>query len=501
MPNLSDARRTYAQSIAFVPGREELPIVLNSRGLFGCGVEVGVQRGLFSEHLLEHWAGSHVISIDPWAEDPGGEYIDIANVADAGQEEYFAETHRRLARFGSRSSIWRQSSIEASRRVPHHSLDFAYLDARHDFESVCADLAAWFDKVRPGGILAGHDYLDGTSESGVFGVKSAVDAFFAARGIAVYTTLLDEPWFTWMVEIPLPCAGIAATEAPPIPTASEQDADGERVAVTIAFEVSGEAREVKLRLNPNHLSQRMMLDMLTKNEMYEPETSSLLTSVLREGDTFVDVGTHVGFFSTLAASLVGSAGRVVSFEPEERNFRQLSEHVSINGFTNVDAICAAVGSEQRAAELWVNVDNDGGHALWDVGRHGFNAKSRRSPKSRMVQVTTLDSEFAGEQRDIPKLIKIDVEGSELRVLQGAEGLLRRQVPYVVCEINRFALEQMGATEDELRAYMASLGYETSCIHPQTGEIIVLKPDQHVVSEFVFNLLFRHASAPLVQAAA
>jgi FkbM family methyltransferase len=222
--------------------------------------------------------------------------------------------------------------------------------------------------------------------------------------------------------------------------------------------------------------------------------------VLRDGDTFVDVGTHVGFFSSIAAALVGDEGRVVSFEPEARNFGQLKDHIALNGFANITPVNAAVGAEETTAELWVNADNDGGHALWDVGHHAFNAKSRRVQNRREVAVTTLDRHFAAGQT-LPKLIKIDVEGSELRVLEGARGLLERRVPYVLCEINHFALKEMGATEDSLRAFMASHGYETNAINPETGEIITLAPDQRVVSTDVFNLLFRHTTAPLIGAAA
>src|SRR5215218_5689654 len=189
MPNIADARRTYTNTLAFVATRDELPVMLNERGLLGCGVEVGVKEGIFSAHLLSGWRGCHLISVDPWQEDAAEAYVDIANVEQRVHDGFYQDTVRRLTPFGARSTIWRTTSTEASRLIPHHSLDFAYLDARHDYDSVIEDLEAWFDKVRPGGILAGHDYLDGHFPAGVFGVRSAVDSFFAARGISVYPTM------------------------------------------------------------------------------------------------------------------------------------------------------------------------------------------------------------------------------------------------------------------------------------------------------------------------
>lgn len=502
MPNLDDARGTYAASLAFVSSRDELPLILNARDLVGCGVEVGVQEGLYSEHLLRHWCGAHLISVDPWLSDAAERYVDIANVPQAAHDARYDATRRRLAAFGTRSSVWRMTSLEASERIPHHSLDFVYLDARHDRASVLEDLEAWFDRVRPGGILAGHDYLDGVFEAGVFGVKSAVDAFFDERGLAVYATLLDEPWLTWMVRLPAPGHAEEVRSAPPArDTETPRTASQPRQDVTIRFAAHGAERLMVLSLDPSRAAQRSMLDALSQNVMYEPETSQLLVDVLRDGDTFVDVGTHVGFFSMLAASLVGPSGRVVSFEPEEENFRALNAHASLNGFANVEPVRAAVGAARGEADLWVNADNDGGHALWAVGRHSHNVESRRRAEHRRVPVTTLDAHFSERDARSLKLIKIDAEGSELHVLRGAEPLLRRAaVPYVVCEVNRFALEQMGASEDALREFMSNLGYDAHAFDPATGRTVPITPTQHVVSDVVFNLLFQHRSAPPVRAA-
>jgi predicted O-methyltransferase YrrM len=182
--------------------RRQLATLLNRRGLLGKAVEVGVQTGFFSEFLLSHWRGAHLLSVDPWSEAAADEYSDVANRSQAEHDRAYERTMQRLARFGERSSVWRTTSVEAAARIPPGSLDFVYIDARHDYEAVMEDLEAWFDKVRPGGILAGHDYLDGDLPEGVFGVKSAVDEFFAAKRLQVRTTYVDAPWLTWFVEIP-----------------------------------------------------------------------------------------------------------------------------------------------------------------------------------------------------------------------------------------------------------------------------------------------------------
>jgi hypothetical protein len=198
-------RSTYRRRLDKVMDRNELPEVLNRRGLLGTAAEIGVKKGNYSEVLLGKWKGRQLISIDPWLEDEPDKYVDRANVAQASHEKFFLYTRERLSKYGSRSTIWRMTSVEAAQQVEDQSLDFVYIDARHDYDSVKEDLHAWFTKVKPGGILAGHDYADGHLVQGVFGVKRAVDEFFGERNLQVNLTRGRWPiemFPSWFVEIP-----------------------------------------------------------------------------------------------------------------------------------------------------------------------------------------------------------------------------------------------------------------------------------------------------------
>jgi hypothetical protein len=217
-------RFTYRRTITRVPSRDELPALLNARGLLGKGAEIGVKTGRYSDQLLSNWRGSELISIDPWLSADPEEYVDRSNVSQEEFDRLYHETRDRLAPYGSRSTIWRTTSVEAARKVPDRSLDFVYIDARHDYESVKEDVAAWCSKVRPGGILAGHDYVDGDLQEGEFYVKSAVDEFFGARDIHVHATQgpsAVESFPTWIVEVP---------EERITPTAAEEPGKGKSEA-------------------------------------------------------------------------------------------------------------------------------------------------------------------------------------------------------------------------------------------------------------------------------
>lgn len=200
----SSRRATYPYTTMFVTHRHELPELLNTRGLVGSGAEVGVQEGYFSALLLSRWHGERLLSIDPWAEASDTSYVDVANHPQGIQEAYYEATTRRLRQYGERSVIWRTTSADASRAILPGTLDFVYLDARHDYASVMEDLHSWFDRVKPGGILAGHDYLNGELPEGRFGVRRAVDEFFSARGLSVHQTIEDNPWPSWVVSVPAP---------------------------------------------------------------------------------------------------------------------------------------------------------------------------------------------------------------------------------------------------------------------------------------------------------
>jgi len=191
-------RKTYAFGFPNLKNRRELPHFLNAKRLIGIGAEIGVKEGKFSEKLLSLWKGKVLISIDPWLTADSEEYVDRANVSQERHNSYYEETKERLACFKERSKILRKTSLEAALEIEDKTLDFCYIDARHDYLNVLEDLRFWYPKVKSGGVLAGHDYLDGMIQGTDFGVKKAVDEFFEAKGSRVGATQeKDYPsWYT-----------------------------------------------------------------------------------------------------------------------------------------------------------------------------------------------------------------------------------------------------------------------------------------------------------------
>jgi hypothetical protein len=160
--------------------REDLPAFLNCLNLNGTGVEVGVQTGAHAANLLDTWRGQKMLLVDRWECVEDKTYVDIANIGTDEMNILRQKAELRLQQFGARAEIIQKWSEEAAGDVPNDSLDFVYLDARHDFQGVLADINAWWPKLRIGGVFAGHDFWDGENPEGDFFVKSAVRAFFGS---------------------------------------------------------------------------------------------------------------------------------------------------------------------------------------------------------------------------------------------------------------------------------------------------------------------------------
>ena len=186
-PAAAAASAATAHRVRALERRADIGRWMQDLRMGGAGVELGVQAGVFAETLLETWPNCSMLHlVDPWKQQSG--YVDVANVDDRSQERLMAEASARLARFRGRFRMVRALSYEAVEEFEDGSLDFVYVDAVHDYEGCVRDLCDWWPKIRAGGVLAGHDFLDGALPEGLFGVRSAVDRFATAVNRQVFVT-------------------------------------------------------------------------------------------------------------------------------------------------------------------------------------------------------------------------------------------------------------------------------------------------------------------------
>jgi predicted O-methyltransferase YrrM len=168
---------------------------LNRTGRTGEAVEVGTHRGVFAAAFLDAWEGQRLYCVDPWSVPPGYEgQVETLADSDGDRDRDFAGCREALARFGDRAVFIRETSAAAAPMFAPESLDLVYIDGDHREAAVAADLRAWWPRVRPGGVLAGHDFLcHGTDTNGV---QAAVLDFAAANGLDVWLVveMLCLPW-------------------------------------------------------------------------------------------------------------------------------------------------------------------------------------------------------------------------------------------------------------------------------------------------------------------
>lgn len=172
-----------------IASRDNFGDLLNSLNLTGRAAEIGVGYGHFSWELLRTWKGDRLYSIDPYQHQEGVQ-MDASNVSQKEHDEIFALAKKTLKEYKNRSVIICDFSVRASTIFQNETFDFVYIDARHDYRSVNADLNAWYPKVKEGGIIAGHDYKNSFVRNNLVEVQRAVDNFFLQKE-KVYVTTED----------------------------------------------------------------------------------------------------------------------------------------------------------------------------------------------------------------------------------------------------------------------------------------------------------------------
>lgn len=180
---------------------------------------------------------------------------------------------------------------------------------------------------------------------------------------------------------------------------------------------------IRLSVNPllhSHLSRNGHLD-------YEDDVAHVIEHCLGPDDVFYDVGANVGIFAFLAATVVGEGGAVLAFEPEPNNILCFQHSLERAPVQNVELHDFALGGEDGT----MTFDRRGGAFS---GRLVDGEDAIRGGRTFDIQVRSIDSLVAGGTRP-PKLIKIDVEGGEGLVLEGAKQVLHKNRPAVLCEMH------------------------------------------------------------------
>ncbi len=193
------------------------------------------------------------------------------------------------------------------------------------------------------------------------------------------------------------------------------------------------------------------------SETYEPDVWRAVMAALRPKDIVIDVGTYIGLYTIAIAQRLTTEGRVIAIEPDPNTFRLLQQHIALNDVQ--DRVTAFnVAAAERVGEVWFRAKGD----LQSTIVQASDEHSIAVPVQRLDQIV--------ERADI---LKIDVEGFEERVLEGAAGLFSNvsTAPRVLfIEVHPYAWEAAGTTSDSLLKTLRSYGYRATTVE---GAVLTL----------------------------
>ncbi|OGQ23332.1 MAG: hypothetical protein A3I05_05185 [Deltaproteobacteria bacterium RIFCSPLOWO2_02_FULL_44_10] len=202
---------------------------------------------------------------------------------------------------------------------------------------------------------------------------------------------------------------------------------------------------------------------------YENKMHETFNNVLKAGMSVVDIGAHIGLFSLIAGQKVGAEGHVYAFEPMPRCYELLQKNIQLYNLNNVEAIQSIVTNKQGKTELWM----DKYYSIL-----GSLHKDNLMNKGEKVEVDaiTLDHFFLGtdsHERRID-IIKMNIQGAEGLVIDGAKQLLRSKGPTIFMEFWPFGLKKMGSDPEQLFDTLTGYGYQVYRIHMDDASLKPMK---------------------------
>ena len=216
----------------------------------------------------------------------------------------------------------------------------------------------------------------------------------------------------------------------------------------VGLRIPGLPRALQLYIHGEQ--DRFVSQRLRTEGIWEPYETALVLQMLRPDDVFVDVGANIGYFSVLAASVVGAQGAVFAFEPDPANCRLLRANAALNDLEHcITVVQGALSDTTGQGELFLSTDNLGDHQVY-MGDE---------PRSSVPIALLHGSEYLGGRLQRLDVLKVDTQGAEYQVMRGLMPLLLAlaQPPRIIIELTPHALRTAGASGRALVELLGTLG--------------------------------------------
>ena len=176
--------------------------------------------------------------------------------------------------------------------------------------------------------------------------------------------------------------------------------------------------------------------------------------LLSGDEVFWDVGANVGYFTLVAATALNHRGRIVAFEPGKNAYARLTENLALNPWRNIQTFPLAVTDREGEAVL---------HLAGDIADSSANLYQAVQVQAgcEVCRTVALDHFLQEENLPPPDLIKLDAEGAELAVLQGAQKLINESPPLWLMEMEEKNLRAAGASKAAVVQFLFGCGYRAA----------------------------------------
>lgn len=199
-----------------------------------------------------------------------------------------------------------------------------------------------------------------------------------------------------------------------------------------------------INLDERNPGLRQTFQAYAMNGIHEKETTSLFKKIVRPGDIFLDLGANIGYFSLLASRLVGSQGKIFSFEPEPNNFYYLKKNIEINRYDNIYPFDKAVSNINEKIPLFICDYDSGHHTIKQYGGVKVYSHGRRT-EERIINVDAVRlDDFLRNKVEKVDIVKMDIEGAEALAIEGMKNILRGNKDIkIIMEFFPLFIEKMG----------------------------------------------------------
>lgn len=219
------------------------------------------------------------------------------------------------------------------------------------------------------------------------------------------------------------------------------------------------------------LSETVSLDIFLHGQIiYEKYTDLLFKKFIKPGNTVIDAGANIGYYTHLASKLVGNNGHIYSYEPVPKALEILKH----NAPSNVTILNKALSDKSGTFDFFIQ-----------EGIVTSSLKPDASGTKIEVEVSTLDEEFKNQKSEV-HFIKIDVEGFELNVLKGAISIINKNRPFIYFELLDIYANEFGTDYDSFSTFFKKINYALFWVAWSSNELL-LSPDKEKVGSYLFAI--------------